>query len=212
MRDIPVFTTQNGVASLTLKQIPYWGSAYIRIQDADSPEQLLQECVDFCRCVGADAIYATGHSNLEQYPLHSRVVCMRCQRESIGDTEASLMPVLPETLEQWRQIYNERMRAVPNAAYMTVVDAEEMLSKGNGYFIHKGDSLLGIGIAGGEQIDCVISTQKGAGADIVKALCHALFCETINLEVAMENTRAVRLYESLGFIITREISAWYKIL
>lgn len=211
MRDIPMFTTENGVASLILKQIPYWKNAYVRIQNSIAPEELLKECVDFCRCAGAEKIYAAGHSILEEYPLYCRIVRMACNRDSIGDTDASLIPVLQDNLEQWRQLYNKKMSGVPNAAYMTVADAQKLLSTGNGYFIHRGDDLLGIGIAGGSQIDCVVSLSPGAGADIVKALCHTIFSDTVSLEVATTNARAVRLYESLGFIATGEISAWFEI-
>ncbi len=72
--------------------------------------------------------------------------------------------------------------------------------------------MLGIGIAGGGQIDCVISLVKGAGADVVKALCHTIFSDTVTLEVALENSRAIKLYEGLGFIQNCEISSWYEIL
>jgi hypothetical protein len=34
MRDIPMFTTEYGVASLVLKEIPYQAAAYITIQDS----------------------------------------------------------------------------------------------------------------------------------------------------------------------------------
>ena len=53
MKDIPVFTTENGAASLILGEIPYRGQAYIRIQDSLEPESLLKECVSFCRMCGA---------------------------------------------------------------------------------------------------------------------------------------------------------------
>ena len=33
MRDFPIFSTETGVSSLTLKEIPYKKQAYIRIQD-----------------------------------------------------------------------------------------------------------------------------------------------------------------------------------
>ena len=61
MRDFPVFTTENGVGSLVLKEIPYRKVAYITIQDSLFPEAFLSECVDFCRAVGAERIYACGH-------------------------------------------------------------------------------------------------------------------------------------------------------
>ena len=60
MKDIPVFTTQNGVASLILQEIPTQGCAYIRLQATLSPEQLLAECISFCRMVGATRIYVAG--------------------------------------------------------------------------------------------------------------------------------------------------------
>ena len=34
MKDFPVFTTENGVASLILKEIPYRGEAYIHLRDS----------------------------------------------------------------------------------------------------------------------------------------------------------------------------------
>ena len=43
MRDFPIFTSEFGVSSLILKEIPYRGEAYIRIrdvQDGDFAEQL----------------------------------------------------------------------------------------------------------------------------------------------------------------------------
>ena len=33
MRDFPIFTTEFGVSSLILKEIPYRGEAYMRIRD-----------------------------------------------------------------------------------------------------------------------------------------------------------------------------------
>ena len=39
MRNIPVFTTEFGVASLILKEIPYKGTAYVRLQSSLYPEK-----------------------------------------------------------------------------------------------------------------------------------------------------------------------------
>ena len=47
MKNFPFFTTEYGVAALTLREIPYQGKAYIKILDTQEPEQLLKECVDF---------------------------------------------------------------------------------------------------------------------------------------------------------------------
>lgn len=211
MRDIPVFTTKTGVASLTLKEIPYRAEAYIRIQDTWEPEAFLKECRDFCRAVGAERIYASGHTFLEAYPLYTAIWRMSRLREGFPETDAALFPVQEQTLEQWRALYNEKMRSVPNASYMTMADAQRQNANGNAYFVHRGDILLGIGIAAGDRIDSVIAALPGAGQDVLLALNHALSGEQITLEVASANTRAIHLYERLGFLKTAELSHWYLV-
>ena len=211
MRDIPMFTTEYGIASLALGQVPYTATAYIRLQATEEPEKLLQECVGFCRACGAEIFYATGDPWLEQLPLHTTVVEMRCSAASLPQTEACLFPVVPETLETWRNIYNDKMKAVPNAAYLSQRDAKKLPEEGSCYFVHKDGLLLGIGKAAQGKIDAVAAVQKGAGRDVVLALCSLFPEETISLEVASTNEKAVRLYESLGFIPVVETSRWYRV-
>ena len=212
MRDFPMFTTQNGVASLTVNQIPYTAKAYIKLQDTKEPSVLLEECVDFCKAAGAERIYASGHSYLERYPMHTSIIRMSRSLEGMPDTAAALFPITEKTLEQWRQLYNDKMMDIPNAVYISRRDAENLLKAGNGYFVHKDQTLLGIGIASGDTVDAVIAVQPGTGKEVLCALCHALTGETVHLEVANNNERAVRLYERLGFLKTGEISRWYNIL
>lgn len=211
MRDFPFFTTENGVASIYLNQVPYRGTAYIRIRSASDPEALLEECVGFCRAVEAKSVYAADHEILSGYPVHTSVIQMCCRKDSLPDTDAALFPVQKETLSQWRELYNMKMRDVDGASYMTILDGERLLKAGNGYFVHRGDVLLGIGIAAGERIDAVTACVPGAGRDVVLALAHAISGETVCLEVASTNTRAVRLYGCLGFIAAKEVICWYKI-
>lgn len=212
MQDIPIFTTQYGAASLILKQVPYRGTAYIMFQDSLDPEELLKECISFCQAAGAEQVYASGHSFLERYPIHTTVLRMTCSKDSLPDTDAALFPVQEQTLEQWRTLYNRKMDGVDNSAYLTVADAKQMLSRGDGYFVHREGTLLGIGIAGGETVDAVISAVPGAGRDVLLALSHAVFSEAVSVEVASTNERAIRLYRSLGFVPIAELSRWYKII
>ena len=121
------------------------------------------------------------------------------------------MPVTEDTLEKWREIYNNAMADVPNAAFMDRQDAIAMLTKGDGYFVHKNGSLLGIGKASGGTVEAIVSLCPGAGQDVLLALTHVLFCEDITLEVSSENARAIRLYDRLGFIKTAELSRWYVV-
>lgn len=212
MRDFPVFATENGVGSLILKEIPYCGIAYIRIRDASVPKLFLEECVDFCRVAGAARIYAMGHEILEGFPLHTAIWKMTCYRDSLPQTDAALFPVTEKTADYWQEVYNQKMKAVHNSTYMTRQDIRNMLNTGDGYFVHKNAELLGLGKASGSRIEAVISLKPGAGTQVVAALNHALTGQTVTLEVASANEKAVRLYEGLGFLKTEELAKWYHVL
>lgn len=211
MRDLPMFTTSKGVASLTLREIPYKKTAYIKIQDTLDPEDFLKECCDFCIAVGAQQVFASGHAVFGSYPFYTSILKMCCLRETLPDTDAALFPVQMQNLEQWRTLYNEKMQSVHNARYMTLTDAQELLAKGNGYFVHRDNMLLGIGIASGDTIDAVAAAFPGAGKDVLLALNHALYGEQIIVTVASENQRAIRFYEKLGFIQTEVLETWHQI-
>lgn len=78
MKNIPMFTTENGVASLILQEIPYRREAYVHIRCTAAPELLFRECFDFCKMAGAEKIYFTGHPLLEtRYPFHTSVLRLR---------------------------------------------------------------------------------------------------------------------------------------
>lgn len=211
MLDIPMFTTENGAASLILKEIPYSEAAYIKIHSSQAPEALLEECIAFCRMAGAEKIYASGHVILEKYPFHTAIIEMRCPVSGIRETDASVFPLQDKTLEIWRELYNRRMRAVPNFSFMSVSDGKKLIARGSGYFIHRNGELLGIGIASDDRLDAVVSASPGEGENVVRTLCSVLTSDTAVLEVASTNERAVRLYKKMGFIPTRDISRWYKI-
>lgn len=212
MRNIPAFTTELGIASLTLSEIPYKQVAYIRIHDSKKVKAFLNECCDFCRAVGAQHIYAAGHELLSDYPLHTGIVRMSRTLEGLPETDAALFPVQQKTLEKWRTLYNETMHDVPNSAYMTQKKAEKYLNSGKAYFVHRDGKLLGFGAVAGETIEVLGSVVPGAGQDVLLALSHAISSDRICVEVATANTRAVRLYNRLGFITTDQISVWYKII
>ena len=212
MRDFPMFTTEFGVGSLILKEIPYTGAAYITIRDSAQPQLFLEECTEFCKAVGAQNVYATGNESLSQYPLHTTIIQMTALRDRIPETDACLFPVIESTLSQWQRIYNEKMQGVHNAAYMSDRAAKEMLKRGDGYFIHENGQLLGIGMASNDRIDCIASVIPGRGKDVLSALVYALMCDRVILDVASTNSRAIKLYENIGFIQTAEISRWYKII
>lgn len=209
MKDIPVFTTENGAASLILGEIPYRGQAYIRIQDSLEPESLLKECVSFCRMCGAERIYASGHPWLKALPLHCAVVEMRGQAAPDPEKTRCLWPVTRETASEFRKLYNARMAGVDNAGTLEAKD-EVWLSSGPAYFVHDGGKLLGIGILEDTCIRAVASAVPGAGEETLHTLFTLCPGELLRLEVASTNTRAIALYERAGFLKTGELSRWYR--
>lgn len=210
MKDFPVFTTEFGAASLILKEVPYRHIAYIHLQDSQEPEKLLEECVSFCRICGAEKIYATGHPLLEKYPLHCTILEMRGRAE--GAEAASLFPVTEQTVSQWRQIYNDKMRIVDNAATLETRDEKRILESGGAYFIHEDGELLGIGWMDDNRLEAIASVKNGAGDRILCTLQSLLYEDSMTLEVASTNQKAIRLYERMGLFPIGERSRWYRVM
>lgn len=211
MRDIPVFTTEYGVASLGLKEIPYRQEAYICIQSSCQPEELLAECVAFCRACGAEKIYARNHGFLEKYPVYTSVIKMqRIARVDKSKVE-NLWPVTEETVSRWRQFMNERLKNVDNAATLEKQDESIILSRGGAYFVHRNGELLGGGWLVDGELRLIATAVAGAGEYVLHTLMSLQPDQPIELEVSSTNTRAIRLYESMGFVQTEELRRWYKI-
>lgn len=212
MKDFPVFTTEYGVASLILKEIPYRQLAFIHIQDVQHGglEEHLKECVSFCRMAGAERILAKGGEDLESYPLHSIVYRMSMPLEE-SQPEACLWPVTAETVGQWREIYNRAMRDVDNHATLTARDEKTILESGGAYFVHRDGELLGTGWMEDNKLLALVSSRPGMGETVARTLFTAVCADIITLEVVSTNTRALRLYERMGFVKTGEVSRWYRV-
>lgn len=211
MKDFPVFPTSHGAASLTLKEIPYRREAYIKIQSTQEPELLLEECIGFCTACGAERIYASGHDFLEQFPLHTSVCqmkgCLFLSEEEIP----SMFPVTEATVSKWREIYNDKMQRVDNASTLEARDESEILRSGGAYFVHRSGELLGIGWLVEDKLAAMAAVKPGAGEMVCKAMQSLIPQQTITLEVASTNQKAIRLYERLGFLKTEELSRWYRV-
>jgi hypothetical protein len=213
MRDMPVFTTEFGVASLILKEVPYRQEGYIRVLDVQPGQlaELIDECAGFCRAVGAERVYATGHEGLESYPLFTAVYEMRGTAWVDREKLSNLFPVTEQTVRQWRNLLNERMRNTDNAATLEMRDEKRILESGGAYFVHEGGKPLGLGWLEGEELLTVASLEPGAGEKVMHSMMSLVEGASVTLQVASTNTRAIRLYEKLGFITTRECSRWYRV-
>lgn len=214
MRDFPFFTTEYGVASLILKEIPYRKQAYIRILDVqeDSFDEYLAECVSFCRMCGAEQIFAEGHEQLSKYPVYTAV--NRMQGTILFDPEktASLFPVTEKTVSRWRGIYNEAMRNVDNAGTLEARDEKQILAGGGAYFVHEDSDLLGIFWLEDTKLLAIAALQRGAGERVMHTMLSVTDGEPVWLEVASTNARAIRLYEKMGFVPTAQLRCWYCVL
>ena len=144
--------------------------------------------------------------------METAILLLQADVQSVGNTDALLFPVQEKTLEQWRDIYNSRMARVPLAAYLTKTEAQEMVQKGQAYFVHRDGNLLGIGAVDGNTVLNVISLQPGAGKDVLRALVSTMPEGTVTLEVASANEKALRLYKACGFIPVSERIKWYRVL
>lgn len=210
MKDIPVFTTENGAAALSLQQIPYSGIAHITIHSTEAFPMFLQECVEFCRAVGAKKILACGHKALAPYPVYTQILSM--QMQVTGDiADACLFPVTESSLEEWMRIYNDAMRGVPNAAILSKKMANDLLARKVAYYVHENGDLLGIGAVEDDTVLAVASCVKGAGERIMMALCSAVNGDTVRVEVAENNIPAMRLYQRMGFVPTGILKIWYDV-
>lgn len=214
MRDFPIFTTEYGVSSLLLKEIPYKNEAYIRIRSVSDGffAEHLQECVSFCRMAGAERIFAADHEKLSEYPFYTTILEMRGTAWVDEKKLANLFPVTEETAGKWRSIYNESMRQVDNSGTLESREEKKLVQSSGAYFIHRNGDLLGIGWLEDCKLLAVAAVKKGAGETVMHTLMSLIEGEQMTLEVASTNGRAIRLYERLGFLPAAEITRWYRIL
>ena len=211
MKDFPIFETEWGVASLILREVPYRQEAYVHIQASQTPEELLKECVSFCRMVGADRVFALGHEMLEQYPLHSIIYEMRGEAAVDESLVEHLWPVTEETVGKWRSLMNQRLSNVDHAHTLETRQEKEIVASGGAYFVHRDGELLGGGWVENGEVKLVAAFQPGAGLRVMHTLMSLMPGQPIRLEVVSTNDRAIRLYGKLGFIRTAEVRRWYRV-
>ena len=212
MRDFPMFTTEYGVASLILGEIPYRGEAYVIIQSSEDPQALLEECVSFARVCGAERIYARGHEVLQSYPIHCSVLEMRGLARVEPELAAHLWPVTTDNVSQWREIVNKRMREVDNARTLDRKAEKEIMELGGAYFVHDGGKLLGVGWIAQGELKVLAATEKGAGKRVLHTMFSLVEDQPLSIQVVSTNHRAIRLYEQAGFCTMAKVHDWYRVL
>ncbi len=202
MRDIPLFTATNGMATLILHEIPFRGDAFVWIRTVyGSTEGLMRECKDFCKAAGADRVYFSGEVDLSSYPVYARLIYRSIERNALPVTEAIVLPVRDPDL--WLEQYRRRFRQVPAA--------QSTPSQEGRYDICIDDELIGIGQVQGGMLMSVAALRPGMGTHCVSALASRCEGPRVQLVCAEENSPAMKLYDKLGFTIEDVKEIWYSL-
>lgn len=213
MRNIPAFTCDFGAATLILQEIPIRGEACCVIQWAEAGKlpRLLGECAKFCRMAGASRVLATGLPEDYEIPPVFRTLRMMGSTGAIPETEGALWPLLPENGAVFRSVYNHGMAHLPTAMTLSDQDVPRLLEQGGCYFVHRGETLLGIGQVEKNILRSIVSCVPGAGRDVAAALLSTVQEETVRLQVLDSNHRAIALYEKLGFLTVGVGACWWEL-
>ena len=202
MRDIPLFTVTDGMATLILHEIPFRQEAFVWIRTVfGSVEGLVKECTGFCKAAGAERVYFSGDMDLSAFSVHARLIYRSVPKSYLPSTEAVALPVKNE--DQWLELYRQAFRPVPVA--------QSTPSPEGRYDIFRGGKLIGIGQIQGGMLMSIASTEKGMGTDCLCALASHGQGDRIRLVCAEENLPAMKLYDRLGFSKEEVKEIWYSL-
>ncbi len=200
MKDIPIFTGCDGIATLILRQIPYRGEAYVLVRSVfTSLEACLHECESFCRAAGADRVYFSGNADFSDYCVYASLIERKILRSQLPQTTALAIPT--QTPDEWVQLYHERFRNVPAASCCRTAE--------KAYDIVKDGIRIGIGQIDGDRILSLASIARGNGTDCLCALAKLCEGDTLRLLCAQQNIPAMKLYDKLGFSRGETKEVWY---
>lgn len=217
MRNIPMFTAANGMASLILREIPYSGRAYVMVRSVwnGRTEALLRECAEFCRAAGANEVLASDGKNDLPAEHAYDILRLTVERASLPELEhpVELEPVSAENGSAYLEIYNACFRGVPGAASYDKKDLQRLMEQGSGFLGKRDGAYAGVveldpdGIAG----IAVLPRYRGLGHDLALTALQRVRQETLCLKVADTNRRAMALYRRLGFGNDTLVSHWWRI-
>lgn len=214
MKDIPFFQWEGCVATLALSEIPYRQKAYIlvRLCPDEKLRPFIAECAAFCRVAGAKEIYASAEPAPAWLP-HAydlvQYICPAEQLQPIGKT-AVLTPLDTDNQSRFLQVQRACFCQVDGAATYDWQDCKRMLQTHSGYLWLEGETVIGIGEIRGNEICTVAVTRQGCGEAMVRALVERIEGQSVVVQTASTNLRAIRLYERLGFRRTKTVSNWYS--
>ena len=217
MKNIPMFTSSCGVATLILREIGWNGCAYVLVRSVWNGQtaQLLEECRGFCRAVGAEAVYASWDAN--ELPAEHAYDMIAMTRHKAGlpapERAVELEQVTPETAEDYLRIYNQCFRDVPSAASYDRRSLEPLYGEDLAWLARVDGQSAGVAEISKEGLEgiAVLSAFRGLGRDLALSVLPMVPSPTLRLKVASTNHRAIALYDRLGFAPEKTERRWYRL-
>ena len=129
-------------------------------------------------------------------------------------TTVSLVPYCSAFRSEYRMLYNEcyhEMREALDIRPYDFIQDDSFFVNGmeNVYLLIENSELIGsVALKGNEIDDLLVSIKhqgKGYGKQILLWALENIGCDSIILHVAEWNARAVKLYKSVGFEVTKTI-------
>ena len=216
MKDIPMFTGTHGLASLVLKEIAVSGRAYVVVRAIwnGQTEAFLQECLSFCRAVGAEQVYASYEVEKLSAVHAYDMIAMEMEKVNLPQgSPVELEPLTPENGQAFLDIYNTCFRDIPGASTYGKADLLQIFEKDCGFLTKKGEKYAGIAEISETGLEslAVLPEFRGLGYHLALAVLPMVPRKTIRLKVASTNKKALSLYTRLGFVETATVTRWYQL-
>lgn len=215
MKDIPIFTGEHGIATLILREIPHQQRAYVMLRTVWRLQPFLEECRAFCRMAGAESVYVTGDSDLDDLPFVHEMQRWTCRRADLPPlTEpVQLQPLADDNREEFRCLYNALFAQVPNAATCTAQEAERIQREEQAALAVVNGQTAGLVQWTDHRLEAIAVAleYRGLGYRLALTVLQQMPSETVELQVSSANERALRLYQRLGFVKAETLSRWYDL-
>lgn len=206
MKNIPLFTSEYGVATLILEEIPTKQAGFVLVRSTDNLAGLLADGAKFCRMCGAEVVYGTGDFDFFDYQLAYELLEFSAEKHQLPkpDGKMKLVAVDDSNASPFLQKYDQIF------AGQVGIGAPK-LEEGIGYLVYEGEEWVGIGQIAPGRLEVIGSLKRGMGYDIAAALLAGISAEIITLQVCSLNETAIKLYEKLGFQQGNVMSQYYEI-
>ena len=215
MKDIPIFTGENGVATLILREIPHQQRAYVMLRTVWRLQPFLAECRDFCRMAGAESVYVMGQEDLSNLPFVHAMERWTCRRADLPPLvePVDLTPLDDSNRETFRTLYNRLFAQIPNAATCTPQEVERIQREERAALAVVEGQIAGLAQWTDGRLEAIgVEPEfRGLGYRLALTVLHRMTTETVELQVSSANQRALALYQRLGFTKTETLSRWYDL-